>query len=242
MVSVLNTTFYDYQNITRTILLFENQYIWFSVTFDDERNCYNVRVNFDDYCSIKLRNTSGLDWSFMTEELAWAFAHSDYVINLNQVFRGVFKAYYTSISNEEDLVKKTRIQNLYLKLGAHLKCYKSFDTILNLKGQYVSIPDSAKLTFVAKLQFGSVNYGSHEYQFELRLISNSTYSINFKSWEIAKIHDINEPYENIIFSFEAQEFQKLIKARIESLKDDLSQTAENDLNTYYIFLEFLNQC
>lgn len=234
---------YDYITNTRTILLFENQYVWFDVVEGKEANSYNVRVKFDDYCTIILRNTSGLVWTFETQELAWAFVHSDYIINLHHIFVGVFKNLNNIIGINGDENKKSRLLTLYIKLGTHLKTYKRFDTLLNSKGQLITLPDSTKLTFVAKMQFGSVNYGSNEFGFELRLyLFNSVFIINFKSNEIGKIYDTNEEPSRIVNALDLAEFVRLINNRKQLMQSPSELDVELSFNTLDKFLEFFAQC
>lgn len=232
---------------SKTIELFDQQFVWFSVEYSDKINMYNVYINFDDYASVMLRNTSGFSWSFLTKKLAWKFIHSDYIINLHYIFKLLTKSIKTQ-SYVKNSVSQERLKNLHTKLGKHLGVYKEFEKILDSKGNMVELPSIYHLTFIAKIQFGSINYGSHKFGFRLELentLDRKVFVMEFNARELNEVCDINLEASTLVHTLNSVQFLQLIHNRklfIDSCDDDNNEKNMTSQKTFDNFLEFFEEC
>jgi hypothetical protein len=221
--------------LSKTSNLFDDQYVTYSVIIDDSSELYCVSMHFEDYCTIILKNTSGLQWKFANEELAWAFVHSDFEINLYYIAKAIRKKCF-----QKDSIQNSKVEELHTKLCIYLGILKEVKTLIDCDGALVNIDSNTKLTFMAEIQHGAENFGSYEFSFELRLVMDSTFIVNFTSAEVGNIFDINEDVVNIVHALDSTDYINLINNRIKQFNIfPLEESEFKTVNNLYRFLEFL---
>jgi hypothetical protein len=228
--------------LTKSSNLFDDQYVTYSVFKDENSPYYCVRMHFEDYCEVVLKNTTGLRWTFLNEELAWAFVHSDYVINLHYILKGVRKSLYRNIGVSGDQIARAKSQDLFIRLANYLGVIKFVKTAINRDGEVYEINHEAQITFFAEIIHSAQNFGSYEFQFELKKIQDDTLVLNFTSNEVGKIFDINEEIDNIVYGLDSSDYINLIKNQIKTINVFPLQEFEfQKLKNLNRFLEFLGQ-
>jgi hypothetical protein len=233
----------EVNQLSKSSNLFDDQYVTYSVFRDVSSDMYCIRMHFEDYCEIILKNTSGLRWKFISEELAWAFVHSDYQVNLYFIIKSVRKNFSNKVLNEQDLVNNDKTEDLFFRMANHLGIIKNVKTIIDPDGNLVKIKPGTKLRFIAEIQHGSENFGSHEFSFELRLICQSTLVASFTSNEVGKIFDINEEIGNIVSALDSSDYINLINNQIKLHNTFPLEKWEFDLvNSHNRILSFLRGC
>jgi hypothetical protein len=221
--------------LSKSSNLFDDQYVTYSVFRDVSSDMHCIRMHFEDYCEVILKNTSGQRWKFLSEELAWAFVHSDYQVNLYYIIKGVRLKCSRQELNEQDRIDNSKTKDLFLKLAKHLRIIKDVKTLIDSHGNIVKIKQGTKLRFMAEIHHGSQNFGSHEFSFELRIIAdNSNLVANFTSNDIGKIFDNNEEVENIVHALDSSDYINLIKNKI-------NECNSSPLESVFVQVEYLNR-